>query len=40
MAEQHTNRDVGRCRKAVGDARGQHVGQPAVERQPAVLGQL
>ena len=40
MAEQHANRDVGRVREAAGDARGQHLGQPGVERQPAALGEL
>jgi hypothetical protein len=40
MAEQHTNGDVGRVRNAAGDARGEHVGEPGVERQPAALGEL
>ncbi len=40
VAEQHANRDVGRRREAIDDVRGQHLGEPRVQRQPAALGQL
>jgi hypothetical protein len=39
-AEQHPHRAVGRGREAAGDARGKHLGQSGVERQPTALGQL
>jgi hypothetical protein len=40
VAEQHAYRDVGRVGDTAGDARGEHLGQPGVERQPTALAQL